>query len=361
MNLDPASIPHIDLSDQTDHHIIIARGTVSVYQGHPTTLLLPDRKTLFCVWNINHGGYAGPMARSDDGGLTWTRLDQQLPEGFSKHHNCPSIYRIVDKQDHARLWVFSAWKGETFGPGMPSIMSEDNGKTWKEMPPLGFPCTMTFSSLLPLQDGSTLGLYHKGPKVPGDSPSGVYQTITRDGGFTWSNPVCIAEVTDKTPCEPFVFRAPAGDELCCIMRENARVANSLVMFSQDEGQSWSEPVETPWGLTGDRHAGIQTPDGRLVIVFRDMAFDSPTHGHFVAWVGTYDDIKNGRTGQYRIKLLHSHADRIHDCGYPGIHLLPDHTIVATTYIKYRPGPEKHSVVSCRFKLSEVDHDSKITK
>jgi hypothetical protein len=98
--------------------------------------------------------------------------------------------------------------------------------------------------------------------------------------------------------------------------------------------------------------GIYTPDGRLVIAFRDKAKGSPTAGHFVAWVGTYEDIRQGREGQCRIKLLHSHAG--HDCGYPGMELLPDGTIVATTYIKYRPGRKRHSVVSTRFKIEEID-------
>ena len=35
-------------------------------------------------------------------------------------------------------------------------------------------------------------------------------------------------------------------------------------------------------------------------------------------------------------------------------LLPDGTIIATTYVKYRPGKEKHSVVSVRFKIDETD-------
>ena len=103
---------------------------------------------------------------------------------------------------------------------------------------------------------------------------------------------------------------------------------------------------------GDRHMGVYTADGRLAIAFRDRAPQSSTDGHFVAWVGTYEDIRKGRPGQYRIKLLHSHAGN--DCGYPGVERLPDETIVATTYIKYRPGPEKHSVVSVRFKIDEID-------
>jgi hypothetical protein len=347
----------VDLSDQRDRHVVVAAGTKEIYQGHPTTLLMPDGKTIFCVWSVNHGGPAGPMARSDDGGITWTRMDAELPEGFKSHLNCPSIYRMVDPAGKERLWVFSASKGTRTGPGMPSIMSEDAGKTWKEMPPLGFPCVMTFSSILRLKDGRYLGLYHKGPDGADRAPLEVLQTITADGGFTWSEPTVVASVEGKNPCEPFVFRSPDGDELCCLMRENTHKGRSLVMFSRDEGQTWTTPTDTAWGLTGDRHIGGFTQDGRLVIAFRDQAINSPTKDHFVAWVGTYDDIQRSRPGQYRIKLLHSHAGR--DCGYPGVEFLPDGTIVATTYVKYAPGDVKHSVISVRFNIAATDAMAKL--
>ncbi|KAA5545898.1 exo-alpha-sialidase [Roseiconus nitratireducens] len=347
-------LPLLDLSDQTSRQVVIAEGSEAVYQGHPTTLLMPDGKTMFCVWCVNHGGHAGPMARSDDGGLTWRRLDDGLPPGFSTHQNCPSIYRMTDRQGVSRLWVFSAALGHRGGPGMPSIMSDDGGATWTEQKPLGFPCVMTFSSMVRLKDGRYLGLYHKGPDGEDRAPLRVYQTLSDDGGFHWSEPVLVAAVEGKNPCEPFVFRSPNGDELCCLMRENTHRGRSLMMFSRDEGQTWSEPVPTPWGLSGDRHMGVQTDDGRWVIAFRDMAPESPTRGHFVAWVGKYDDIKQGRPGVCRVKLLHNHAQRVTDCGYPGVEKLPDGTIVATTYVKYRPGPEKHSIVSTRFILSELD-------
>lgn len=355
---DPDDLPTIDLSGETERQLVIAEGTPQTYQGHPTTLKLPGSDTLFCVWCINHGGAAGPMARSDDGGRSWVRLDASLPPGFSTHQNCPSIYRMVDPQGVARLWVFSAALGKRGGPGMPSIMSEDEGKTWKEMPPLGFPCVMTFSSIIRLQDGRYLGLYHKGPDGQDRTPLSVLQSITADGGLTWSEPKVVAAVDGKNPCEPFVLRSPDGRELCCLMRENTHTGHSLMMFSRDEGATWSEPVDTAWGLTGDRHMGVQAPDGRWVIAFRDLAPQSKTKGHFVAWVGTYEDIQKGRPGQYRIKLLHSHAKNVFDCGYPGLERLSDGTLHATTYIKYRPGPEKHSVVSTRFQLSEIDKRAK---
>jgi hypothetical protein len=89
-----------------------------------------------------------------------------------------------------------------------------------------------------------------------------------------------------------------------------------------------------------------------VISFRDKAIGGSTYDHFVAWVGTYEDIRKCRPGQYRIKLLHSFHGG--DCGYPGMELLGDGTIVATTYIKYRTGKKRHSVVSARFSLKETD-------
>ncbi|WP_417375885.1 sialidase family protein [Gimesia maris] len=345
-------LPLIDVSGQTEQHSVIAAGTPQVYQGHPTTLLLPDQKTLLAVWCINHGGSAGPMAQSEDGGKTWNRIDERLPAGYSTHQNCPSIYRMIDPKGKARLWVFSAALGKRGGPGMPSIMSEDNGATWKEMPPLGFPCVMTFSSMVRLKDGRYLGLYHKGPDGKDRAPLVVLQTISDDGGFHWSEPKVVAEVAGKNPCEPCVFRSPDGNQLCCLMRENTHKGRSLMMFSNDEGATWTKPVDTPWGLTGDRHKQVFTQDGQLVICFRDQAPGSSSRGHFVAWVGTYDDIVNGRDGKYRVKLLHHHG-RTGDCGYPGVELLPDGTIVATTYVKYRDNKDKNSVVAVRFKLDEL--------
>jgi hypothetical protein len=47
--------PTIDLSVDPSRHVIVAQGTAEVYQGHPTTVLLPDGKTMYCVWTINHG------------------------------------------------------------------------------------------------------------------------------------------------------------------------------------------------------------------------------------------------------------------------------------------------------------------
>ncbi len=349
---DQPDLPTIDISGDVARQTVIAAGTPDLYQGHPTTLLKKDGSVV-AVWCIGHGGHAGPMARSSDGGKTWDRLDATLPAPFLEHWNCPSIYRLVDPAGKERLWVFSARRGrDAQGGWMPSIVSEDGGTSWREMPPLGFRCVMTFSSIVRLKDGRYLGLYHRGPGSRDAAPLEVVATSTTDGGQTWTEPVVVAKVEGKNPCEPFCFRSPDGEELCCLMRENTHRGRSLVMFSRDEGRTWTAPVDTPWGLTGDRHMGVSAADGRLVVAFRDRAKNSPTDGHFVAWVGRYEDIEAARPGAYRVKLLHSHAGA--DCGYPGLEVLPSGDILATTYIKYRQDANKHSVVCTRFTLAETD-------
>ena len=53
------ALKHIDLTEDLQRQIVIAQGTSGEYHAHPTTALLSDNKTMFCVWNIGHGGHAG--------------------------------------------------------------------------------------------------------------------------------------------------------------------------------------------------------------------------------------------------------------------------------------------------------------
>ena len=102
-----------------------------------------------------------------------------------------------------------------------------------------------------------------------------------------------------------------------------------MIFSADEGRTWTAPRELPLALTGDRHTAKYAPDGRLFISFRDTAKGSPTQGDGVARVGTYADIVEGRPGQYRIRLMDNKD--AWDCAYPGVEALPGGAIVTTTY------------------------------
>lgn len=365
----------IDLSGETERQVVVAAGTETVYNGHPTTALLEDGRTMFCFWPTGHGGYAGNAALSTDAGLTWTRIDDRLPAGAKLNVECPLVHRLVGPDGKSRLWVWSGFRAQSaaaakswpgskerkaaarVGEPMPSLLSEDDGATWREMPPLGpkFRCVLSFQAVLPLKDGSYLGIYHRGPEACVDCPPlELLASVTRDGGFTWSDPRVIAREEGLDLCEPWAFRSPDGAEICVLIRENHWLAPSKVIFSRDEGRTWTPPRDVPPGLTGHRHQGVVLPDGRLVVCMRDTEKGSPTLTHFVAWVGSYESIRTGKAspGDCRVKLLHSYAGA--DCGYPGVHLLKDGTIIATTYVKYRPGKNRQSVVSVRFKVSELN-------
>ena len=359
-----ASLPIVDLSHDTQRQVIIAQGSEDLYQGHPTTLLLPDGKTMFCVWTYGHGGGCGPMKRSDDGGLTWSDL-LPVPENWKTTRNCPALYRLTDPQGVTRLFVFAGQgPGGTKQPDngtMQRSFSLDDGKTWSPMQSVDLECVMPFCTIMPVDGGKKLiGLSNiRRPGETKDPRSNIIaQSESTDGGLSWTPWRILLDLGDMKPCEPELVRSPDGKQLLCLMRENIRTEPARFMTSDDEGRSWSAHRALPPGLHGDRHKHIYLPDGRLVIVFRDMGRTSPTKTHFVAWVGRYEDILSGKDGDYKIKLLHSHKGS--DCGYPGLEFLPDGTLVATTYVKYRLGPEQNSVVSTRFTIAETDAAEKAT-
>jgi hypothetical protein len=341
----------VDISADSARHVLVAQGTAQTYQGHPTTVLLPDGKTMFCVWTLNHGGPCGPLKRSDDGGLTWSPL-LDVPANWKDTRNCPAIYRLTDPQGVARLIIYA---GSGPGSDMHAAHSLDDGKTWSPMRGLGLVGVMPFCTIIPIEGGKKLlGLTNiRRPGETVEKLSNVLaQSTSTDGGLTWAPWRVVLDLPGLKPCEPCVVRSPDGHQLLCLIRENQqRVA--LCMTSDDEGRTWSAARPLPPGLFGDRHQARYAADGRLVVVMRDTGPGSPTAPHFIAWIGRYDDIVAGRDGSaYRVKLLHSHKGG--DNGYPGLELLPDGTFVATTYIKYREGPEKNSVVSARFTLAETD-------
>lgn len=342
------SIPLVDLASQTDRQVVVDREK-GQYLGHPTTALLEDGKTMIVVYPKGHGRGAILMKRSTDGGRTWSeRLP--TPENWATSLETPTIHRVVDKSGVKRLILFSG-----LYPIRMSV-SEDDGVHWTPLKPIGdFGGVVAMASVERLKNGDYMALFHDdGRFLHGEGKSTkfrVYKTVSKDGGLTWGKPEVIAEHPTAHLCEPGLIRSPDGSQIAVLLRENSRKMNAFVIFSDDEGETWTAPRELPGALTGDRHVGKYAPDGRLFISFRDMTLKSPTHGDWVGWVGTYDDIRKGREGQYRVRLMDN--TKAVDCAYPGVEVLPEGTFVTTTYGHWSKG-EPPYIVSVRFKLSEID-------
>jgi lysophospholipase L1-like esterase len=342
------TIPIVDLAHETHRQVIVDKEE-GQYLGHPTTVLLEDDKTMICVYPKGHGRGAIVMKRSTDAGLTWSeRLP--TPESWATSKEVPTLFRMIDPRGKERIILFS---------GLYPIRrahSEDDGATWSELEPVGdFGGIVVMACAARLKNGDYLTFFHDDGRFLRNSGKRsrfqVFQTRSLDGGLTWGEPEAIAEHAEAHLCEPGIVRSPDGGRIALLLRENSRNYNSFVIFSDDEGETWSRPRELPAALTGDRHTARYAPDGRLVIAFRDTTHISPTQGDWAGWVGTYDDIVNGREGQYRIRFMDNHHSW--DCAYPAVELLPDGTFVTTTYGHWIEG-EPPFIVSVRFTLEELD-------
>ncbi|MBL7008683.1 MAG: exo-alpha-sialidase [Planctomycetes bacterium] len=346
------TLPLIDLDADATRQTVVDREP-GQYLGHPTTVLLEDGRTILAVYPKGHGKGPIVMKRSADGGLTWSdRLP--TPESWATSQEVPTIYRVVDAAGKRRLILFS---------GLYPIriaVSEDDGLTWGELEPIGdYGGIVANAALTEVGPGEYLSWFHDDGRFIGErhappddgSRFHLYQIRSDDGGLSWSAPEVIASHPVAHLCEPGVVWSPDGGTMALLLRENSRTLNSHVIFSRDRGRSWSEPRELPAALTGDRHTAVRAADGRLFISFRDTARESATQGDWCAWVGTWQDIVEGREGQYRVRL----KDNRHrwDCAYPGVVILPDDTIVTTTYGHWEPGEQPY-ILSIRLRLEELD-------
>jgi hypothetical protein len=346
-------IPVIDLTSETNRQVIVDREP-GQYLGHVTTVLLEDNKTILATYPKGHGKGSIVMKHSRDGGRTWSgRLP--VPENWSTSREVPTIHRVVDAAGKKRLILFSG-----LYPCRMAV-SEDDGENWTELKPVGdWGGIVTMGSVERLRTGAGhyMALFHddgryfqeKGVQTKPITFT-LYKTISRDGGLNWSYPEAIYSSQEVHLCEPGLIRSPDGKELAVLLRENSRQKNSHVIFSRDEGRTWTAPREVALALTGDRHTAKYAPDGRLFIAFRDMAKGSPTGGDWVGWAGTYEDIAENRSGQYRIRFK-DNKNRW-DSTYPGVEVLPDGTFVTTTYGHWDEGEQPY-IVSIRFSLPELD-------
>lgn len=367
------------------------------YLGHPDSVLLKDGK-IFTVLPSAHGKGALRSHLSDDGGKTYYKNPFPQPVSWKNSRETPTVYRLeFSNGTPDKLLLVCGnpdWNdGVKSTGGFNYSLSDDEGKTWSEFilrfglnEGYDFMTIVAFASVTRLKENGKFAdkwmcFFH--------TPDFVnYKTILsfENGKAVWSDPKPYfskyREIEKASNmCEVEVIRSDMGkgDELCLISRSNSKKYNSLISFSSDEGKTWSKPVLAPSALNGERHKADYTPDGRLFITFRSIERDleklkkNDPDGNrnwysegWIAWVGRYDDLKNGNEGQYRIKLAHTYLDGQtkpsilagSDVGYCGNVVLKDGTVVTSTYgafgNKNPDGSLKTYVISKRIKLADTD-------
>jgi hypothetical protein len=340
------SIPMLELAKEDGLFTTVERR--KGYLGHPSTVMTRDGKTLLVAYPDGHGRGNLILRRSVDGGGSWVAV----PIAAQRVEETPVLYRLDLGGGKERVLLVTCRPRENV---LEWMWSDDVGGTWSERrrwklegehSPKGI--IVALASLW---------------AVPGDAPRwrGVFHDFQFDNftvdlvlekgadgevecrfeglkriGYGSAEGLAVARRAGL--CEAGLVVRGDGKRMALLFRPEKRLTNSMVAFSDDHGATWSDPKELPGALTGHRHESVNLPDGRVMVFMRDYSplhVGNPSHGDWVAWVGTFADLEEGREGQYRMRLRRNYGNstnqNIGDCGYSGVELLPDGRVLAITY------------------------------
>ena len=337
------------------------------YLGQPDMVMLDDSRTLLTVYPVGHGHGKLVMQVSEDAGETWTEKTD-IPSSWSKSLETPTIYKLHLANGKTRLMLITGlpnWgNGETDANGhiggWNTSYSDDGGKTWTEYKNWHEKkkdgstnyTIVAMASLVQLKDANGndiqkwMGVYHDADYVNYKT----YLTFDENGNEQWSEPekyLSEYRAIESTyqMCEIGMFRSPDGERIVGLARSQSHNNPSTLIYSDDEGETWSEPMDLPGSLAGERHKALYDPvSGKLVITFREIQYDLNKNNQFdgandwmagdwVAWVGTYEDLMEQNEGQCHILLCEDWANNRYsgDTGYTGMVVLPDGTFVMDSY------------------------------
>lgn len=368
------------------------------YLGHPD--LVETNGKLMTFYPSGHGKGAIIGKVSDDLGETWQTLDN-LPKSWENSMETPCVYNLTTTAGKNVLVLTSGcpnWNDIGAKPdGFNCSVSFDNGDTWsefqhwygkEELGGVGYDGVVAMSSLTQLKDNEGnyidkwMGTFHRGAHQNGvDAGEGYlnYRTyLTFDGDkAVWSIPQPLLtqhrELEDKYGmCELEIIRNERDNCLILLARANRRVSNSIICYSYDEGETWTQPKELPYCLTGDRHkAEYDAASGKLLISFRQvlqnggkfkqnaLAQSNVMSKGWVAWVGDFDDLmsyadedtSNDTYGDALVVVAKCYGGA--DCGYSGVVCLDEGTFVLVSYGKFKSTAANPYILQAKFKLSQI--------
>lgn len=368
------------------------------YLGQPDMVMLDDEKTLITVYPVGHGKGSVVMQVSRDAGETWNEKTD-IPQSWSSSYETPTLYKLNMTNGDTRL-IMICGRPASFGAptgGWDVSLSDDLGETWSEFDTY---CenfsdgsrndsVVAMASMIQMKDeegrylDKWMCVYHNLNYVNYKT----YLTFNKEGEPQWTEPEpYLSEYrqieSSHQMCEIGMFRSPDGKRIVGLARSQSHNHPATMIYSDDEGDTWSKPVELPGSLAGERHKILYDPTDpagqRLLITFREIQYDKNGNNQFdgandwmagdwIAWVGTYDDIMNQRDGQYRVLLCEDWAANRYsgDTGYTGMAVTSDGTFILDTYghwdKEYSENLPNYSVYNdqcwikqAKFKLSDLD-------
>lgn len=368
------------------------------YLGQPDMVMLDDEKTLITVYPVGHGRGSIVMQVSRDAGESWTEKTD-IPASWSSSYETPTMYKLNMTDGSTKLILISGRPANFGAPtgGWDSSISTDGGETWTEYQTYweNFSngtrneTVVAMASMIQMKDedgnliDKWMAVYHNGSSFVNYK---TYLTFDEQGNQQWTEPVpYLSEYRSIESryqmCEIGMFRSPDGKRIIGLARSQSHANPATMIYSDDEGETWSKPMDLPGSLAGERHKIMYDPTDptgqRMIVTFREIQYDREGNdntfgsdwmaGDWIAWVGTYDDIMNQNDGQYRILLCEDWAANAKsgDTGYTGMAVLSDGTFILDTYghwdkewsqsLKpYNVYNDQCWIKQAKFKLSDLD-------
>lgn len=213
-----------------------------------------EGNSVFALWSRPgkgpHG--AGPlaMARSTDGGKTWTAAAGPSADGtFGRRFPALSISSgalnaiWLDRESNAKLFT---------------SRSTDGAKTWSKPAVLDDDaCECCWNAALASADGTVYALYRD------KDPRDMKVAVSRDGGKTWGKPAAAGPFGwDFNGC-PHVGGALAATKtgVAALVWTGKDADMGLYVFASSDGKSWTEAVKL--GGPAAKHADLASSGGGL--------------------------------------------------------------------------------------------------
>lgn len=223
-------------------------GAAGVLDAYPT---IPEGK-----------GRGGSFIRiSEDGGYTWgetVRIPISSPHGPTMKKDGTLVYlgkaMYADKDEEA--------------PGTVAAYGSSDGCTWTRLGEVPIPEGLTPNHFhephaIELEDGRILGMIRaQGPGVFHEFT--IYQTISEDGGRTWSVP----QPLNVAGSPPHLLKHSSGAIVCVYGRREDPYSERAIL-SRDNGATWSDEYTIHPAARGDLGypASAELPNGDLVTVY----------------------------------------------------------------------------------------------
>jgi len=221
------------------------------------------------------------LLASDDGGCTWSKYgvvdtadvrsgDERFVTPRLSALSAGRLAVLIDHDDHGHFH-------EDLPSGNWAYWSRDGGDTWSGPQVTGI-LGFEPDRMVELPDGR-LAVCSQLMRADSQEFANVI-TYSDDGGKTWADPVTVAHDGYHRSSEGALVVLGGGRELACVMRENHSAGiPGFVAFSQDMGQTWSQPRMLPFAF--HRPHAKQLSDGRVLVTGRNVNGGLGTY----AWCG----------------------------------------------------------------------------